>query len=268
MGKGRKKKHAAPRFVANAAELANRSNAFAAEDKNRKARRKAAGCDDSDEEGGEGAGGGDGGGGGGGGFLDVAADEARRRMEQLRLSEAGGGEEEEAEVRRRARPKGIAAIIGLETNNANAKKKKQTLSKADAAAGNFQKATLSRREREIFEKEAADRALMKATAAGETAQAKKDMARLAEMKKRREAKKAKRMAKEKAAAEALVEQERLAAAAAQEDDGSDSDDDVPTKIEIKKMKPNAIKERLKKKKLSTQGSKKVIIDRLLKAYGY
>ena len=55
MGKGRKKKkHAAPRFVANAAELANRSNAFAKEDQNRRARRKAAGCDDSDESGGEG----------------------------------------------------------------------------------------------------------------------------------------------------------------------------------------------------------------------
>lgn len=260
MGKGRKKKHAAPRFVANAAELANRSNAFAAEDKNRKARRKAAGCDDSDDEGSAGE--------GEGGFLGAAADEARRRMEELRM---GGGEaagEEEGEVRK-AKPKGIAAIIGLETNNANAKKKKQTLSKADAAAGNFQKATLSRREREIFEKEAADRAHMKATAAGETAQAKKDMARLAEMKKRRAAKKAARLAKEKAAAEALLEQERLAAAAAQEDDGdSGSDDDVPSKIEIKKMKPNAVKERLKKKKLSTQGSKKVIIERLLKAYGY
>eukprot|EP00946_MAST-07B_sp_MAST-7B-sp1_P000687 g687.t1 len=259
MGKGRKKKHAAPRFVANAAELANRSNAFAKEDQNRRARRKAAGCDDSDDEsGGEGA----------GGFMGMAADDARRRMEELRME--GGDEDDGEEVfMKKAKPKGIAEIIGLETNNANSRKKKNTLSKADAASGNFQKATLSRREREIFEKEAADRALMKATAAGETAQAKKDMARLAEMKKRREAKKAKRLAKEKAAQEAAKEQERLAAEAAQGGgDDSGDEDDIPTKIEIKKMKPSAVKERLKKKKLSTQGSKKVIIERLLKAYGY
>ena len=264
MGKGRKKKHAAPRYVTNASELANRSNAFAKEDLSRRARRRAAGCEDSDEDD-EGA--------AAGGFMGQAVEGARRRMDEMQVGDGDdgddGGEDGGDEARAKTkRPKGIAAILGLETENANSKKKKNTLSKADAAAGNFQKATLSRREREIFEKEAADRALYKATAAGETEQAKKDMARLAEMKKRREAKKAKRLAEKQAAEEAERERERAAAEAQAGGDDSDSDDEVLTKIEIKKMKPPQIKERLKKKGLSTQGNKKAIMDRLLKAYGY
>ena len=56
-----------------------------------------------------------------------------------------GGDEDDGEVAaRKAKPKGIAEIIGLETNNANSKK--NTLSKADAASGNFQKAACPRRE--------------------------------------------------------------------------------------------------------------------------
>lgn len=48
--RGKKKKHAAPRYVSNADELDNRNKAFGKESLARKARRRAAGCDDDDDD--------------------------------------------------------------------------------------------------------------------------------------------------------------------------------------------------------------------------
>ena len=190
----------------------------------------------------------------------------------LDLASSGGrGDEEEQEVRVK-KPKGVAAIIGLQTEGLNDKKKKNTLSKADAAAGNFQKAELSRREREVLEAGAAERRHYQLTKEGKTADSKKDMARLKAMREQREAKKKKREAKEaKAAAEEMAAAAQLKsdkAAAARNGPSDDDDDDVPTKIALKKMKPAQLKELLKKKKESTQGSKSELQKRALKVCGY
>ena len=190
----------------------------------------------------------------------------------LDLASSGGrGDEEEQEVRVK-KPKGVAAIIGLQTEGLNDKKKKNTLSKADAAAGNFQKAELSRREREVLEAGAAERRHYQLTKEGKTADSKKDMARLKAMREQREAKKKKREAKEaKAAAEEMAAAAQLKsdkADAARNGPSDDDDDDVPTKIALKKMKPAQLKELLKKKKESTQGSKSELQKRALKVCGY
>lgn len=160
--------------------------------------------------------------------------------------------------------KGVQGLI--ETANPNAKKKKQNISAKDLAAGNFEKAQLSRREREIFEAEAAQRRHWKATAEGKTEQAKKDMKRLAEMRAKREAAKKKR--EEEAQAEAKRQEEQAARKAQSEASAGSDDLETPSKIQIKKMKPNAIKEHLKARGLSTQGNKKTIQARLLEACGY
>ena len=134
MGKGRKKKHAAPRYVSNADELANRETAFNDQDKDRKARRKAAGCDDDDLDGGSG---------GASSMLDMATRRGNNESS------------DEEEVVKKVKKLTLAETIGLETASLNGKKKKNTMSKQDVANGNFEKATLSRREREVLEKDAA-----------------------------------------------------------------------------------------------------------------
>jgi hypothetical protein len=251
MPKGRKKKHAAPRYVSNADELANRSGAFNKDEKERRARRKAAGCDDDNLE------------------------ELSDATSVLDLASGGGGSggggsgggREEKRVRK---PKGVAAILGLETEGLNDKKKKDTLSKQDIANGNFVKAELTRRQKEELDAQASARRHYELTKAGKTDESKKDMARLKAMKESREKKKKKRL--EEAAKQAAIEEEeaRLAKRAAEEANAQDSsdDDDVPTKIEIKKMKPAVLKELLKKKGESTQGSKKDLLKRALKVCGY
>jgi hypothetical protein len=129
---------------------------------------------------------------------------------------------------------------------------------------------------------------------GETAEAKADLARLAEVRKRREEAK---IAREKAEARNKLLEAGLPVASDDEDD-SDSEeeedeapkkaklssekkaanlakkraaakedspsDDLPvlTSIEIKKLKPDMLKEHLKKRGLSLQGQKKELITRL------
>ena len=73
--KGRTK-HAAPRFIQNADELANRDEEMAAQKAQRKARRKEAGCSDSEED--EDDVDDD-----AGGFLGAAADMARLKMADI-----------------------------------------------------------------------------------------------------------------------------------------------------------------------------------------
>ena len=51
-------------------------------------------------------------------------------------------------------------------------------------------------------------------------------------------------------------------------DESSDDEDIPTKIEIKKMKPTMLKELLKRRGESSQGSKKELLKRALKSCGY
>ncbi|GMF36630.1 unnamed protein product [Phytophthora fragariaefolia] len=79
---------------------------------------------------------------------------------------------------------GFAAIA--KTQNPNAKKKANKVMKAKDMDDNAAPQQLSRREREAIEKERAAAHYLKKHLAGETEEAKKDLARLAEVKRRRE----------------------------------------------------------------------------------
>lgn len=129
-----------------------------------------------------------------------------------------------------------------------------------------------REEREKAEKAAAYR---KRHEAGLTEEYKKDMAKLAEVRKRREAAEAKAKAEKEAAAAAEEERKKMAkeAGASGEDGGDEkkskkkkSKSDIPKldKITIKKMKPAQMKEALKERGLEIQGNAKALTDRLLK----
>ena len=141
--KTHKKRFAAPKFVANATELENRNNEMDAQKAARRGRRIAAGCDDEDLKDDFDATDGD------DGFLGVAADMARMKMEQEEALDNNDDQQK--------KPKGMSTVI--ETNNPNAKQK-STLSKKDLKDGKFQKKKLTRKEREQFEKEAAERELL------------------------------------------------------------------------------------------------------------
>lgn len=251
MPKGRKKKHAAPRYVSNADELANRSGAFAKDQKDRTARRKAAGCDDED------------------------LNDMMGKSSLLDLASGGGGgrgdsDDDEQFENRQKKPKGIAAIIGLETESLNGKKKKNTLSKQQVANGGFVKAQLTRRQKEELDAQSNARKHLALTKAGKTNESKKDLARLKAMRAQRDAKKKKRVEEEAVQQLKDAEEARLAKRAAEEANAQESsdDEDIPTKIEIKKMKPTMLKELLKRRGESSQGSKKELLKRALKSCGY
>ena len=139
---------------------------------------------------------------------------------------------------------------------------------------------MTRKQREQAEKERKAAEYRARHERGETDEYKRDMAKLAEVRARREAA-AKRAAAEKEA-EAAAEkdrQARLEAANLDADSDSDSDDDdkkkkkksskkkasVPKldKIVIKKMKPTQLKEALKARGLDIQGNAKTLTARLL-----
>ena len=250
MPKGRKKKHAAPRYVSNADELANRSGAFAKDQKDRTARRKAAGCDDEE-------------------LNDMMG---KSSMLDLASGGGGGGDDSDDEQfeKRQKKPKGIAAIIGLETESLNGKKKKNTLSKQQVANGGFVKAQLTRRQKEELDAQSNARKYLALTKAGKTDESKKDLARLKAMRAHRDAKKQKRLEEEAVQQVKDAEEARLAKRAAEEANAQESsdDEDIPTKIEIKKMKPTMLKELLKRRGESSQGSKKDLLKRALKSCGY
>eukprot|EP00943_MAST-04B_sp_MAST-4B-sp1_P008305 g8305.t1 len=255
--KTHKKRFAAPKFVANATELENRNNEMDAQKAARRGRRIAAGCDDEDLKDDFDATDGD------DGFLGVAADMARMKMEQ---EEALDNNNDQQEKR-----KGMSTVI--ETNNPNAKQK-STLSKKDLKDGKFQKKKLTRKEREQFEKEAAERRYWKAMENGTHAQAKKDKKRLEEVKKRRE--EAKKQREKEATEKEAMNQRALEAAQANNNDktkdgGADAEKNeilALDKVSIKKMKPAMMKEKLKVLGLSYQGNKKALEKRLLEACGH
>jgi hypothetical protein len=117
---------------------------------------------------------------------------------------------------------------------------------------------LSRSELEKLEKIKARKRYLEAVAAGKTEQSKKDLARLAEVRKRRElASLTRKKADEDTNAEA--QHAALNAGVTQEEIITYS------ALEIKKMKPQKLKEELKKRDLSTQGTKTDLINRLLEA---
>lgn len=151
---------------------------------------------------------------------------------------------------------------------------------ADPTAG------MNRKEREAFEAEKAKEDYMKKHLAGETEQARKDMERLAIVRKRRE---------DQAAKRAVTGRKPGMSKTGLDDEGDSSDDEPPPPVElseaaaakkaaalatvddtdpgsaeleilkaidIKKMNGDALKEALKARGLGTQGAKKDLIGRL------
>mmetsp|Transcript_10579 Transcript_10579/g.14928 ORF Transcript_10579/g.14928 Transcript_10579/m.14928 type:complete len:232 (-) Transcript_10579:243-938(-) len=134
---------------------------------------------------------------------------------------------------------------------------------------------MTRRERENAEKERKAAEYRRLHQLGLTDEYKRDMEKLAEVKKRREQAEAKAKA-DKEGEEALEKERKLKAEAAGafSDDKNDEkkkkkskkkDSDVPKldKITIKKMKPTQLKEALKARKLDIQGNAKALTQRLL-----
>lgn len=137
---------------------------------------------------------------------------------------------------------------------------------------------LNRKEREEKEKEAAKEAYRKRHEAGLTEEFARDMAKLNEVRARREKMEA-RAKMEKDAAASLEEERKAKAAAAQAANAAEEEADkkkkkaskkngteIPKldKIAIKKMKPAAMKEALKERGLEIQGNSKELTDRLVK----
>ena len=140
---------------------------------------------------------------------------------------------------------------------------------------------MTRKEKELAEKERAAAEYRRRHELGLTEEYKRDMAKLAEVRKRRE--EAQKKAKlEKESSEQLEKERRqkAEAAGALDDSDSDSEEDkkkkkkkskkkgaesVPKldKITIKKMKPTQLKEALKSRGLDIQGNAKALTQRLL-----
>lgn len=204
-----------------------------------------------------------------------------RRVADMRVND-GDGDDEGEWVEKEYKPKGVEGLI--EVDNPNKAPVRMTKLKDIGGSGDAPAAQMTRREREEKEKEAKAAAYRKRHEAGLTEEYRRDMAKLAEVKARREAAKA-RMAEEKEAEDAAERDRRRAVAAANEGgDDSDSDDDgkkkkksakkkgsnskkgIPKidKIVIKKMKPAQLKEALKERDLDIQGNAKELQARLLK----
>ena len=156
---------------------------------------------------------------------------------------------------------------GLETSNPNAVVQRGIKIK-DLAKMQPEQAPMSRKEREEAEKKAAAERYAKKHALGLTEEYKKDMAKLNEVKQRRELAAAKAALKAEedeqinaASIKAKEKQEKANKAAAKNSD----DSGIPKldKITIKKMKPALLKEALKERKLDIQGNAKALLDRLL-----
>ncbi|KAL4162750.1 hypothetical protein PRNP1_003282 [Phytophthora ramorum] len=152
----------------------------------------------------------------------------------------------------KSKKSGFAAIA--KTQNPNAKKNSNKVMKAKDMDGNAAPQELSRREREAIEKERAAAHYLKKHLAGETEEAKKDLARLKEVKRRREEADQRKKEEEAAAAEREKSKKKVVA----------KDDDEPLDARaIKALKPAILKEKLKERDLSTQGQKKDLIQRLI-----
>ena len=186
-------------------------------------------------------------------------------------------------VKKERKAKGLEGII--ETENAN----RATVKNIKIGDLGTEQQPMTRREREEKEKAAKAAAYRKRHEAGLTEEYKRDMAKLAEVKARREAAAAKKAAEEEAAKLAEDERKKKAESAGAFDDSSDSDSDSDDdkkkkkkksskskkkggggcdapkldKITIKKMKPAQLKEALKERGLDIQGNAKTLTARLL-----
>lgn len=177
-------------------------------------------------------------------------DEARAKRRE-EAAEEGDGEGKEADQKDDASPEAVGArVASLTAGNGE-----------DFGGGGGE----TRREREERQKAEAAAAYRKKHEAGLTEEYKRDMEKLAEVKKRREAAAAKVHAEEEEA-KAQEEDRKSKAKAAEQDSEKKKKPGIPKldKIAIKKMKPAQLKDALKERGLDIQGNAKTLIDRLLK----
>lgn len=194
---------------------------------------------------------------------------------------------EEEPVVEDSAPKGL--IAGFEVANPNAKKQNKMLKTKDLKnMGDVNvEETLTRREREVLEAERKRAEYQRRHAAGETDQAKADLARLQEVRRRREEARIKCEAEgrkpgwtengvesdesdddsedEKPKAKPAPVMSEAAAKkkkAAMEAPEPTAEEPKLSSMEIKKMNADTLKEHLKKRGLSIQGQKKELIKRL------
>ncbi|RLN87264.1 hypothetical protein BBJ28_00015698 [Nothophytophthora sp. Chile5] len=181
------------------------------------------------------------------------------------------------------KPKKVGFAAIAKTQNPNAKKKANKVMKAKDMDADAAPQQLSRREREAIEKERAAAYYLKKHLAGETDEAKKDLARLAEVKRRREEAEQRKQEEEAGAYRTVLTELlwrddgsmltdvctfwwKLAAAAREKSKKKVQvkDDDEPLDARaIKQLKPAVLKEKLKERDLSTQGQKKDLVQRLI-----
>ncbi|TDH70209.1 hypothetical protein CCR75_002248 [Bremia lactucae] len=147
---------------------------------------------------------------------------------------------------------GFAAVA--KAQNPNSKKTANKVMKAKDMDANAAPQELSRREREALEKERSAAYYLKKHLAGETEEAKKDLARLAEVKRRRDEAEQRKKEEDAAAAERDMGKKKVTA----------KNDDEPLDARaIKALKPAVLKDKLKERDLSIQGQKKELVQRLI-----
>jgi hypothetical protein len=141
--------------------------------------------------------------------------------------------------------------------------KLKDLDKIAAATEGSDESRMSRKEREEAEAQRKKDHYNQLHKEGKTDEYKKDMERLQEARKRREEQEAKKKEIEEANAAVAEAMKRTKIRG-----GGGGDDDTVSKLdprEVKGMNPKQLKDELKERKLSTQGSKKELIARLIEA---
>lgn len=252
------------RFAAESAEEIEKRNARLAEfDAQRRRRRAEAGADDDGGESGDES------------SEEEGNDEsynAEREAMLVGRRIAGmnmDGSDDEGEVKVR-KSKGIEGLI--ETDNPNFAKPKMMKAK-DMSMANPD--TMTRKEREEAQKAASQAAYRRKHEAGLTEEYKRDMEKLAEVKKRREEERLKKEAIKQMEEEAAKDKETMETLGTfggdkkddkkkkKKKDGKSSKIPKLDKITIKKMKPAQLKDALKERGLDIQGNAKALTERLL-----
>lgn len=255
-------KGGARRFVASAEEMEARDRIEEMKEAQRKARRHEKGSDESEEEEEESE-----------EEEEIDEEELDRQRALMMEGSHENGENEDAkpfhqtEIALQSQFRNLT-FDQLKAQEAQKKSQKKTTSeihnpnkqKVKAVkmkdVGQTGEKKLSRREREALEKERAAAAYMRKHLAGETEEAKKDLARLEEVRRRREEAKKRREEEEIAANQMKKKKEK-------EMESSDEEEDILDARTIKAMKPGVLKDHLKKRNLSIQGQKKELIQRLI-----
>jgi len=240
------------RFAAHSAEEIEQRNARLAEFDAQRARRRA---EEDDDDGGS-----------DGDDVDAQREAMLSGMKGVSVQDDGDDFEEKD-----VKSKGVEGLIDVENPN-RASGTNPRMMKAKDLDG-AEAAPMTRKEREEAEKARAAAAYRKRHEAGLTEEYKRDMAKLAEVRKRREEADAKKKAEAEAAESAEAERKKKAEEAGAFG-GGDGDDkkkkkkkskDIPKldKIAIKKMKPAQMKEALKLRGLEIQGNKNQLMERLI-----